>query len=699
MLASLFSFTSFAATETIQSLLEQAHTYRANGLYEQAEIRACQARDLAGQQPQGILKAESHYVLAEVLLARQQLIKAQTAVNTGLKHATESDATKARLLHLQGNIAYLEENYADALAAYRESAVLASKHDNHMLWIRTSNSQSRVHIKQGQFDNAEALLTRSLAAAYTLRNPTDEAFQLLAVADLYLGLPEERWDRHLKALNQLNTRVIEITGKRDRFRAMAYTYQARLYQHAEQIPTAKKLLRQAIFISSEQPDLLYLWEWQLGQLFQAEGDINNAVASYRRATTHLQKIRSGLLIGQQDSKAAFRERIQPIYYDLADVLLQQARYAEASDKQPLLRDAIDVLEPIKTEELQDYFQDECVTDALERVQTLRPDKTTAILYPVALPDRLVILLERIDGIQQIEVQVTDKEFADTIKSLRYELVNRVSRRFAGYSRVIYDWLILPLEPHLDGVKTLVIVPDEHLRQIPPAALHSGKQYLLENYALVITPALQLTDPGIGRQQNIRMSLNGLSTAVQGFTPLPAVENEIAQVQGLFTSDVLLNSDFIEPSFQNNVSTQGYNIIHIASHGVFGDQPEDTYLLTHDATLDMNELSQLLKTNQIQQERLELLTLSACETAVGSDRAALGLAGVAIKTGARSALASLWKVDDIATSKLMIAFYKNLKQPNISKAEAIRQAQLALLKQHQYRHPYYWSAMILIGNWL
>jgi CHAT domain-containing protein len=115
---------------------------------------------------------------------------------------------------------------------------------------------------------------------------------------------------------------------------------------------------------------------------------------------------------------------------------------------------------------------------------------------------------------------------------------------------------------------------------------------------------------------------------------------------------------------------------------------------------VNTLSQLI-TDREQRDGipLELLVLSACQTAYGDKRAALGLAGLAVRSGARSTVATLWSVNDRSTAELMTQFYQNLTQTNSQRAESLRQAQLSLLAQKQYEHPYYWAPFILVGNWL
>ncbi|MBY0431162.1 MAG: CHAT domain-containing protein, partial [Rhodospirillales bacterium] len=153
------------------------------------------------------------------------------------------------------------------------------------------------------------------------------------------------------------------------------------------------------------------------------------------------------------------------------------------------------------------------------------------------------------------------------------------------------------------------------------------------------------------------------------------------------------------SFEEALKGKGepFSIIHIASHGFFGGEPEKTFVLTYETRLNMNKLEDLLKFERA--EPVELLTLSACDTAHGDDRAALGLGGVAVKAGARAALASLWPLVDESTELLVPEFYSQLRNSGLSKAQALRNAQLSILRQERYSHPAYWSPFILIGNWL
>jgi CHAT domain-containing protein len=244
----------------------------------------------------------------------------------------------------------------------------------------------------------------------------------------------------------------------------------------------------------------------------------------------------------------------------------------------------------------------------------------------------------------------------------------------------------------------VVIPDSVLRVIPFAALHDGRQFLIERYATAIAPSMQLVDPKpLADQPNLALIL-GVSQSVQGFIDLPNVPREIDEVQQIEGGKKILNDAFTEARFAAELSSTPYNIVHIASHGQFDVDPKQTFLLAYDKPLGMDQLENSIKYGERRESALELLVLSACETASGDDRAALGLAGVALKAGARSALASLWYVSDEAAGALVVDFYRSLKSGQ-SKARALQAAQRKLASGQRYAHPAYWAPFLMIGNWL
>ena len=232
-----------------------------------------------------------------------------------------------------------------------------------------------------------------------------------------------------------------------------------------------------------------------------------------------------------------------------------------------------------------------------------------------------------------------------------------------------------------------------------AALHDGKQFLIAKYAIGITPSLSLSDPRPIKREGMSVLAVGVSEAVQGFPALPNVAAELQELQTLLGSQNLVNREFLAANFEKKLKEEQFSIVHVASHGEFGNDVENTFLLTFDDKVSLDRLNQMIGVLRFRDDPLELLTLSACDTAAGDDRAALGLAGMAIKAGARSALATLWNINDEATVGLVMDFYRELKNPAISRVVALQRAQLKLIENPRYEHPGYWSAFLMINNWL
>jgi CHAT domain-containing protein len=272
---------------------------------------------------------------------------------------------------------------------------------------------------------------------------------------------------------------------------------------------------------------------------------------------------------------------------------------------------------------------------------------------------------------------------------------------------MYDWLLRPIEQDLasSSVETLVFVLDGALRNVPMAALHDGKKFLVERYSIALTPGLQLLSPKSLKQENLNVLVAGLTEArPPTFSALPNVANEVKTIQAAIPNQLLLNESFTSKNFQERIAAVPFPVLHLATHGQFSSQADDTFILTWDNKLKVNQLSSFLQSTESSKSKaLELLVLSACETAAGDDRSALGIAGVAIRSGARSTVATLWRINDEASATLMGEFYNQLsqiKKTGITRAEALRQAQLAILNNPDFeQEPYYWAAYVMIGNWI
>ncbi len=645
--------------------------------------------------------------LGDAHFANQELIEAGQHFAKALRLARQLDNSHilSHVLNNKGNLHSVHLEDEQALQAYGEALALAIQNQDVLAQVQILGNRLRLQLRR---ENKQAIPNLWQHLSRIIQQLPAEKQPYYQINWAYLGLEIYHFSPDLLALSDLSPTLEQLAeqGGDKRSRSQAYGLLGQIQLEEKNYAEAEKSSQQAAFFAQEQLDLLYYWQWQHAGILKAQGHYKAAESSYRRALANLQPVRQQMTQGRRDALDIFIERIRPVYFDLAALLLEQAKTTLIDRKQQLLlRRARNTIELLKIAELEDYFQDQCVAEAKAR----RPDdlvleKDTAVLYPIMLKDRTILLLQTHTGIEQIELDVSYHDLNQTALGFHYNLQNSASNRFINEAKQLYQWLITPIKPSLvkADIKTLLLVPDGALRLIPLAALYNpdAHQFLISEYAVAITPSLQLTDIRPLSRPNLKILVNGLSQSVQEFTELPNVPAEVDSIGSLFNnSQVLMNQDFSLDRFSEHLQQNPYEIVHVASHGQFNRDPRKTFLLTHDDKLTMNKLEQLLNMSKQQDRAIELLTLSACQTAVGDDRAALGLAGVAIKAGARSALASLWFVNDAATSELVVRFYQKIQKQGLSKAEALRAAQQELLAQRMFRHPAYWAAFILIGNWL
>jgi CHAT domain-containing protein len=485
--------------------------------------------------------------------------------------------------------------------------------------------------------------------------------------------------------------------------ANALGYVAAVSQQTGTLATSQQLTEQAIqqLSAFNNPELIYLWQWQLGRLYQRQGKQTEAIAAYTLAYETLQSLRRDLVATDPDIQFTFRDRVEPVYRELVDLLLQP----ETSGQEPL-KQARDVIESLQLAELNNFFREACIEARPQPIDRLDPK--AAVVYGIVLPERLAVILSlpgkplRYYSTALKADSQGDGEVERAVDDL-YATLNPFisSPNPLQPKQKLYDWLLRPAAAELNGsgVETLVFVLDGVLRGVPVAALHDGQQYLVEKYNLALTPGLQLLSSRPRSTEKPRTLVGGLAESRQGFSSLPGVEQEVKDISDAVPSQVLLNGQFTRDRLRTAIAATQFSGIHLATHAQFSSKAENTFLLTWDERVNVKNLDQLLRdSDRPRGNPIELLILSACQTAVGDKRATLGLAGVAVRSGARSTLATLWSVQDQSTADLMTNFYKAL-QPGVSKAKALRQAQLSLLKSPRYRHPYYWAPFVLVGNWL
>ncbi len=585
---------------------------------------------------------------------------------------------------------------------------------------RDMAAAAAVNLAWNAVDHPTLPLPERLAALGAAERPVVEVERDRLAVDHLLALTMARLellDRFAGNLSPSDTQALatrsqtDLMDLRTRSRALSMPDReaqalgglGRLYELGNRLDDALVLTDRALVLSalSGRTDLDYLWHWQRGRILGAAGDDAGALDAYRQAARSLSRIRQDVTahffsIGQRVARA-----YGPVFTGAADILLRRAR--RQSDAQATLREARQILEEFKTVELQEYYQDRCVLEREANVVAADGfDPGTAILYPVLLDDRLDMIVTFPDGrLALYSTPVGRETVEDTALSLRRLLVKVATNQYRRPAETLYDWLIAPIDADLQaaGVDTLVVAADGVLRTVPLSVLRDGDTILAERYAVGVIPNLTLTGGNRLSAEESQVLILGLSDAVQGFSALPHVDDEIREIAESFQSRILRNAEFsadgVERAFQGSPS---FSAVHIASHGVFEASVSDSFILTHSGQISLDELEALLSTRNIARGSIDLLTLSACQTAAGDDRAALGLAGVAVKAGTASALATLWVVNDEATAQLTGDVYRRLAGGTVSKAHAVRAAQMALRDAVRYEHPYFWGAFLVIGDW-
>ncbi|NJL46418.1 MAG: CHAT domain-containing protein [Leptolyngbyaceae cyanobacterium SM2_5_2] len=464
-------------------------------------------------------------------------------------------------------------------------------------------------------------------------------------------------------------------------------------------------------------EITYRWQWQLGRVQKAQGKQTEAIGAYTRAVDTLTQLRKDIVTSNLPYRFSFRDSVEePVYFQLIDLLLQ-----DANPSQDHLNRARNVISRLNQAELTNFLQEPCETVTPEEADSVVNDaaQTTAIFYPIILGDRLEIILKlpQDRNLLHYRSPITKTELENTIQTLKNDLEEDYTfNRVRTNAQKLYDYIVKPAASDLKShrIDTLVFALTGALQEIPMSVLHDGNQYLIEHYAISEILGLKLDNPVPIQRESLNILAAGLAQVSPqlpddirvNFAPLPNVNRELQVIEASdLPTKTLIDQQFTRQNFNTVINEETFSVTHLASHGQFSSNPQDTFLLTaptgdDNGKIAANDLAVLFRVRgRIQPEPIELLILSACETAVGDDLATLGIAGTAYRAGARSVIATLWTLDDAPTVRFAEELYKNLGQDSISKAEALRQAQLALLKNPQFEHPRYWGSYILTGNWL
>ncbi|YAF99027.1 MAG: CHAT domain-containing protein (plasmid) [Nodularia sp. CChRGM 3473] len=502
-------------------------------------------------------------------------------------------------------------------------------------------------------------------------------------------------------LSQKALSLAEKLGNQ-RAESLALGTLANIYSHLGQKPQSIKYLQQAMGLaqSVQAWDIAYQWQWQLGQLYKKNNNIQNAIKAYAAAVHSLDQVRGSILSINPEIQFAFKDKVEPVYQEYMELLLSQ--------EQPNFRQVIKTQEQLKLAELENFLQCGKIP-AFSLLDAEKITKLPHLVYLIKLNNRIEVIVRNPQGefyYHNLELELVDNTIDELIDFTQNQHFNYFAEpNFLFYPQSIYKLLLAPIRQYLPEKGNLIFVLDTYFQNLPMSMLHDGEKYLVDSYNISVASSSQFSLNQPTTQGQLRALVAAIyeespsfqdSSVPQNLHPLPEVEAEIKNIRKNISTSELLNNQFTSDRFVQKVGNEPLPLVHVSTHAQFSSDPDQTFVLAWDRPMNVKDLNTLLK-RQNNQSMIDLLVLSACQTAKGDRRSALGIAGLAAQSGARSTIATLWLVNSDATTQLISKFYEGLKD-GLLKAEALRQAQLSLLSNPKYSHPYYWAAFVLVGAW-
>lgn len=614
---------------------------------------------------------------------------------------------------------------AKALPLYERSLkiveqVLGPQHPNTGIAL---NNLALVYRDMAEYQRALPLYQRALAIWEQSLGPEHPATAIGTnnLAALYRAMGQ--YARALP-LYERNLALRENTlGPRHPDIAVSLNNLAALYENMGDYRKALQLYQRALPIATAAGVPETVWRVQAGMriVFARMREPELAIVFGTQAVNTIQGLRGQLAGFERQTQRSFLDNKIDAYRGLADLLVGQGRLAEAQQVLAMLKEE-EFFDFIRRNDAEDPRRSRIETtggpEAIASVKALQD--TLAALGPgsvvvqyVQAESRVNILLTSASGQTARQAPAAALELNRKIEVFRRALRNP-GLRPQVLGQELYEMLIAPIAADLAraNARTLMLSLDGTLRYIPFAALYDGERYLVERYGLVIYT--EVARENLAARPSPRRSIAGLALthAIGDFDALPAVKAELEAIvkqgeSGVIPGELRFDEEFDMQHIRRALA-KGYPLLHIASHFVFSPGTEaNSFLLLGDG--DRLTLSRI-KAEKLDFRQLDLITLSACETGLGGGRNAQGeeiegFGALAQKLGAKGVIATLWPVADESTGLLMQHFYRGREEGNLTKAEALRQAQLALIRSaagdstKRYSHPFFWAPFILMGNWL
>ena len=656
-----------------------------------------------------------------ISLARVNYRRVNSSLELGDKHEVERWSKKA----------YSYDIYA--LIALQQSYQLAKKNDDKQLQINSIISAIPSVSRIYQSNIVRTKLQEAVLITSSLPDSHFKAYTLIKLAQLAKSLPIRinlsisscsqsiEYKQLITSIRLLNQAIaIARALKSDDILALAFGNIGHIYECRQQYRQALILTRKAKFIikkKSKSEKNIYIWEWQEARILKALNQPKRAIKSYEIAINYLENNLRNIVFLNRYLQLDFSQNIELIYRQLIELKLSlinssNFKLDRNQNNSAIWSNIMPMIEKIKLIEMQKYFGVDSSPKSINTKKSilLKYNRKTAIFCSIIFQNRTAIITTFPNGTSKLHwINIDSKYLKKEINEFRIGLERRSQLIYNTHqAQKIYDWIIAPFIDNLNSQKitTLVFINDGILRAVPMAALHDGNKFVIEKYSVANIPSLSLTDTSKIKQNQPQALNAGLTenAIINGkvYQALDHVAEEIKQISEIFAdSKQLLNEYFTRKHLEAELQKTLYPIIHIATHAEFSHAVGDTFLITgNNEKLTIKELDRLIRNVVTKNNSVELLTLTACETAAGDETAALGLAGVAVEAGVKSTLASLWSINDAATVDLITKFYQEWYINQLSKAEALHKAQQQMISQGgKYAHPYYWAPFVLIGNWL
>lgn len=695
-------------------LSDQAQAYLNLGQTQNAISRLEEAIPLAERQKATELSLAAYNTLGSARLRQGQFESALNAYRTSLNLAQQHNLPEQALTALNN----LTNTYNQMVQKYRKEREFALQEEERdraptlAAKIESAQTQARQTARQAILLTQSSALKNFSAARALLNylpftnNPQQKIDTLERASAILNALPNsqtktyllvnlakaaESEERQIALLNQAIQSAQAIGDRRGLSFALGEL--SNVYEASGNYTLALDYSQQAQ--SAAQPilayDSLYRWQWQEGRIYQALQERELAKAAYRRAIASLQQIRTDLASATEDVQFDFQTQIEPIYREFLALLL------ENSPTDSAIQEARSIFDLLQVAQLENLFGDICLTAQTDlSPETIVSQTHSVLINSIILKNRFHIIVSFPNQqLRHYSYPIPQAEINKTIAQWRNDLETLIDNRYRQLANTLYELIVQPIESELANIQPtqLIFINDGILRNVPMAALYnkSTKQHLIEKYPITTVLGLEFLSPERSLS-DLKLLSFGLTTAKPPLfrADLPYVKQEINALEQELGGEYFLDEQFTAERLKNQLQQERPSIVHIATHGKFTGSQENTLIQAFDRPLFLKDLESLLKQTPNQ---IELLTLSACQTSAGNDRAVLGLAGVAVRAGVKAAVGSLWFVQDAAAAQLVSSFYQNL--PKMGKVRALQQAQIQQIQQEQ--HPLNWSPFILIGT--